>query len=183
MMQSMRLNFLARTPVFRSCIWWPRLMLCSVTADFLGQYRWMCQWYYLNLVSMKSPVCTMYTFLHSQDMLYIPGISLKCWHLSANIHSAKTQNNIIIIVQKLLWLVDSHSSLPLMSLNTKIQHYDWASAMQFTQNPSNCEAFWREGKRLFLLGYGGEEIISLIQIEKALCKGQITIWDTELRGL
>jgi hypothetical protein len=43
MIRSMRLNFLVRILVFYSCIQWPRLMLCSATADFSGWYRQMCR--------------------------------------------------------------------------------------------------------------------------------------------
>jgi hypothetical protein len=57
MTRSIRLDFLARMLVFCSCIRWPRLMLCSATADVLGWYRRMCRWWSLTLVSVKLPVC------------------------------------------------------------------------------------------------------------------------------
>jgi hypothetical protein len=55
---------LAKILVSCSCIQWPRLMLCSATPDFSGWYTQMCQWCSLTLISIKHPVCPMYT-LHT----------------------------------------------------------------------------------------------------------------------
>jgi hypothetical protein len=72
--QSMCLNFLARILVLCSWILQPRIMLCSATTDISWWHIQMCQWCSSTLVSIKHPVRPMYTFPHSQGMLYMPGI-------------------------------------------------------------------------------------------------------------
>jgi len=51
MMQSLLLHCL-----LHSWIWWPRLILCSATANFSN-------------FSVEHPICTVYTILHSQGIL------------------------------------------------------------------------------------------------------------------
>jgi hypothetical protein len=46
-----------RILLYWSWMRWPRLMLCSATADLSGCSRRMCGWCSLTLVSMERPVC------------------------------------------------------------------------------------------------------------------------------
>jgi hypothetical protein len=58
MIRSMHLDFLARILVLCRWIRWPRLMLCSATADFLGWYKRKCR----DVLWPSSQ--SMYTFPH-----------------------------------------------------------------------------------------------------------------------
>jgi hypothetical protein len=53
---------------------WSWLSLCSATANLSGCPSRMCRLCSLFLVSMDQPVCQMYTWPHSQGMLYTHGV-------------------------------------------------------------------------------------------------------------
>jgi hypothetical protein len=71
------LDLLDRILVLCSWIQWPRFMLCSAK-DVHDRCVGGCS---LALVSIERPVCLMYTFPHSQGMLYTPGVFKARWSL------------------------------------------------------------------------------------------------------
>jgi hypothetical protein len=60
MMWSMCLDFMTKILLSRSWIWWPRLILCFVTADLSSWYTWTYWWYsfFWSQCTVLSAPCT-----------------------------------------------------------------------------------------------------------------------------
>jgi hypothetical protein len=73
-MWSLHRVLVASMEVWWNWMWCPESTPCSAMADLSGCSSWKCHWCSFNLVSTERLVSSVYTFPHSQWILYTPGV-------------------------------------------------------------------------------------------------------------